>query len=582
MIFRIFYCTAIVLILFASCSTDEPRDDIERIVIRLQQEPARLNPILQLSSYETDLSEYVFISMGDYDPVTMKMMPVMIQSLPTAKMIDEGPHTGGVSYSMEIVPEAVWGNGEPITGRDVEFTFKAVNHPGVDTRGWKALMNDVIAVEQNPENPRQFSVITSGNYFLNLEAILSAEIYPSYFYDPQGLLEDISLSQLKSPGFADSLQARDAQFASFGETFSSIDFSKRTVQGAGPYRLSQWETGQYIILEKKENYWGDAYPDRSYLRANPQQIIFQILEDDATAVTQLKNGELDVISLSAAPHQVFDDLKNDQSSQGRYQFFTPDVLRFYYVAMNNDDPRLADVAVRKALNHLADVNQMIRQIEGGYARRINSIIHPSKQAYNDQLPDVDFNPQKAMALLEEAGWSDSNNDGTRDKRIDGKTYELDLRFFITGSNLSQSISTMLQEEASKAGISIDIINKEWRNTRSENLQTGDFEMTTLSVRQSPAPSDPFVYWHSEAIGLGGLNYSRYSNARADRLMEEIRTTLDEDRRLEAYRELQEVFYNDSPAILLYAPVERYVISSAFDPLISSKKPGYFANAFRLK
>lgn len=391
-----------------------------------------------------------------------------------------------------------------------------------------------------------------------------------------------SLSQIKNTAFTDSLQSNDPAFAKFAEDLSSVRFSREMVQGAGPYDLVTWEAGQYIILERKDNYWGKTYADCSFLKANTQQIIFQIMEDDATAVTQLKNDQLDIVSLSSAQYQIFDDLKNDETFSQRYNFYTPDIFQFYYLPMNNQDPRLADKVVRKALNYLTDVDRMVDQIEGGYARKINSIIHPSKVEYNHALPDIPFDVGQALAMLEEAGWTDTDGDGVRDKVINGRKEQLAFRIFITGSNLSQSIAALLQEESKKAGINIIIINKQYRQTKEENLDTGDFELTTLRVRQSPAKADPYPYWHSSSIGLGGQNISRYGNPAADQLIETIRTTLDNDERMQAYQDLQQVFYDDYPVILLYAPVERYVVSNKFEPVISSKKPGYFANAFRLK
>jgi len=179
--------------------------------------------------------------------------------------------------------------------------------------------------------------------------------------------------------------------------------------------------------------------------------------------------------------------------------------------------------------------------------------------------------------LESAGWIDSDDNGIRDKVINGRKEELSFRFHITGSFLSTSVSNIVKEACSNAGIEIEIIEKPWPPTRSENLVTGDFEMLVSRRTQSPVKDDPYIYYHSSSVGKGGANYARYSNPEADKHMELIRTTKDETIRRKAYMDLQEVIFEDEPVVFIYSPQLRIIHDKDITPVISSKRPGYFVN-----
>lgn len=578
--FQLFLPFLILVIGLGACSGPKQDLSMDRVVIRLAQEPNRLNPVLSRTSAEREVGEYLFLSLADYDPVTLELVPVLLTSLPSEREVKEGNGRSYAVFDMEILPEAVWSDGTGMTGSDLEFTIKMALHPGVSSPGWKQLLNNIDRVEVDEKNPAKFSVWTSGEYFLDKEAILTAEILERKHYDPNDVLGSTSINEMKNSQVTDSLIATNEAFAAIGQDFSSSLYSRENISSSGPYIMRNWESGQFIILERKENWWGNSL-DRTYLKANPDQIIFQIVEDNTTALTQLKSGSIDFASLGTAPYQIYDELKGDEDAAGKFNFETADIFRYYYILMNNNDIRLRHKEVRRALSYVLNVEQLINQLEGGYATITHSFIHPSKKEYNPVLKGLGYDISQAEKILDEGGWKDVNGDGIRDKSIDGTIHSLDFRFFITGSSLSQSIATILKEGAAQVGIDIEFVTKAYRNTLTENIVPGDFELTTLSTTQSAASTDPYMNWHSSSIGMGGRNFARFSNARADELIGIIRNTTEEEDRREAYNELQLILLEEQPVLFLYAPMERFVISKRLKPLLSAKRPGYYANAFTL-
>ena len=576
----------ILLTIIASCGEESVKTTstaIGDMVIQIHDEPQRLNPILATSQYETEVFEYMFVSLCDYDPENLSLVPVLTTEVPTGvEMIENGRKI--ISYDVTIVPEARWKDGSPITGYDFEFTLKLVALPSINCPAWKSLLPSISRVEVDAQDPKKFKVVMEDDYFLAKEGFLSAEIYPKYVYDNENYISDWSYSQMKSDtSFFNTISDDSkAKINALGEKFSSVEYSKGLgIEGAGPYELAAWETGQYLILERKKDWWGLAYPERSFLKANPDRIIFNFIADATISITQLKAGELDVASLSKVSSQIYADLKADESFASRFDFYTPSLFRIYYILLNNRDLRLSDVNVRQALAHVVDVDRIIAQQEGGFGQRTNSIIHPSKSIYNKNIDLMSYNVEKANQLLDQSDWKDTDGDGIRDKVINGIKEQMSLRFHITGSAISTLISSVLQESAKAVGIEIIPITKPNKNTQVENLIPGDFELSAQAITSSATLDDPFSFWHSTSTGLNGNNWSGYSNQKVDELIETIRQSTDEDKRIKAYFELQAEMADDQPVIFLYAPVEKFIVSKRFKPVMSSNRPGYFANAFEL-
>lgn len=572
---KLFILTAL-LSLYACKTNHDP--SLDKIVIRLEDEPESLNPMLGLSSASREVYEYIFLSLCDFEPSNTELVPVLLKELPKVIIRENGD----IAYEMEILPDAVWQDGKDITANDFVFTLKMAYNPRITSASWKQILSDIKDVEIDSQNLKKFSVLTSGEYFLNYEAIVTLELFPQHIYDRDRVLSKYDLASLGNQTVLDSLLVSDSSFVALGERFSSVEYGKNIVSGSGPYALKAWESGQFLILEKIENYWGEKYPNRVSLNAFPKQIIFQIVKDPNTALTLLKNDEIDYMDMTKIPYIAYNELKSDSIYSKKLEFHNPALYRYYYISLNNEDIRLRDKNVRQALCSIIDVDRLIAQVEGGYGQRILSVIHPKKPGTNLSLVPIQVDKQKAIKLLEDSNWKDSDKDGVRDKLIDGKKVSLSLRFFITGSDLSQSISAIFKESAKEIGVNIEVITKDFQATRVENLSTGDFEISTAAISPTEVRDDPFNSWHSSSIGKGGQNFSRYNNPEADSLMETIRSTKNETERSSAYLRLQEVMYYDYPVIFLYSPTLRIALDAEFIPIITTKRPGYLANAFKLE
>lgn len=571
-LYRLTLLSFLVVICVTACRRDQRSLKGGDIIIRLSKEPDRLHPLIFPNPTAREVYQYIFAPIADYDPISLDLTPILIKDIPE---VVEHPD-GKISYTLEFREEATWDDGSPVTAEDYLFTLKAVLHPGTQATAHRGFISNIADVVLYPDNPRKITIFYDEYYMLARETAIYLEVYPEKIYDPNFVLKNISFSEFKNKEILDEFMEKDTSFLKFADDFNSAYFSREMVSGAGPYRLAYWEANQTIVLERKENYWGDKL-NISYLKNNPDKIIFQVIPDEVAALIELKRDGLDVImNLSA---EAFEQLKSDTVFASNFDFFTPQLIRYYHIILNTKHPILQDKSVRRALAHMIDVDDLIQRIEYGHGLRVAGPINPAKAEYNEQLKLPEFNLENAKSILAFKGWSDMNGNGILDKRINDKLVDLELDLYITGSDLAKVIGSQLQSNAAKCGVKINVITKDFSLTRTENLNTGNFAMIPNVASQDLGLDDPYSRFHSDNAKPGGSNYSLYESAVADSLIQLIRTVKSTPERIRLFKEFQQVIYEDQPYIFLYVPMGRLVVSKRWQGFGTPKRPGYMANIF---
>ena len=572
----------VIALLFVSCGGDQAVSTTEdfSIKIGLKGDPERLNPMLSSGAINRQVFQYIFLPIADYDPINLELVPILVKEVPKPVKITEGKYVGGLSYQYEILPDALWSDGTAITAADYAFTVKAVMHPGVQASKWRNYVKEIVAINIDASNTKKFEVIVGREFILATEVTTTLQMYPAHVYDPSSSLLNVTLDQLKDEQWYTDTTAKDSSLVVFADAMNSNKYSREIVVGAGPYQLKDWKTNQYVVLDKIADYWGEAYPENVFLQAFANRLEFQIIADETSALSLLKSGKLDVLpNISSVG---FDGLQNDEKYANEFDFLSPQIMRYYYLLLNNRNPKLDDKNVRRALAHVVDVDEIIKNLEFGNASPTVGPIHPSKSYYNKNLNLIKFDIGKSQELLKASGWSDSNDNGVVDKMIDGKSTELELTIMISGSELGKKVALITQQNAIKAGIKINIEEILMRPMVKERIRPRNFDMAALVSTQDAAPVDPYSRWHTDLAVANGQNDSGFGSDRSDKLIEEIRQTTDAAKREPLYLELQEIIYDEQPVIFLYSPRERIIVSDRLQSSSSPKRPGYFANTFKLK
>lgn len=575
-----FLCFALIL-LISGCKQGRNNENQDfSVTIRIPRDPATLNPIKSSGTVENDISQYLFLSLADYDPATLDLVPVLIEAMPNPVRIDTGRLAGTVRFDCVMRKEAVWDNGSPVTGNDYLFTIKTIKHPDISANpALKSIFQVLRDVEISEDDPKRFFIYVESSYAQARELALIVPVYPEYLYDPDNALrkyelEDAELAGLKTPN-----TIRDSLSGAFVDRFNHMDCGRVLAGGANAYALAEWQTNQHIILRRKSDWWGHKLSHNSFFKANPSQITFKVIPDPNTAIVSLKSGQLDVLDQLDGLN--FSRLKEDGSLKGKFSFDSPGRLVYYFIGLNNHNPILKDKNVRKSLAHLMDVDLFIRNFEMGNGIRLQSPVLPFRSNYHKGLKPIVYDQAKAGNYLRNAGWIDSDKDGVLDKVINGKKTALKLRILIPGNELSKNLALMLQQNCREAGISIEIITKDPKLI-PQDIASRDFDLFPTGVSLGLYPEDLFQSWHSSNDFPGGSNRFGFNNPEADRLLEQLRETTETEASKRMMLEVQQLIYDEQPLIFLYMPTNNIVYNKNIGIKTSIKAPGFFANTFTNK
>jgi ABC-type transport system substrate-binding protein len=354
------------------------------------------------------------------------------------------------------------------------------------------------------------------------------------------------------------------------------------IVGCGPYLLERWETGQQVVLRRKARWWADTLEGVAY-EAYPDKLIYRVINDPNTAITNLKAQKLDV--MNAIPAKDFVQLKANTGFTTHFSLHTPPMFAYSYIGLNmrpqGRPPVFTDRRVRRALAHLLDVDMLIKKFSYGMAQRITGPLYPMQRgSYNDTLPPILYDPAKAAQLLDEAGWIDQDGDGIREKMIDGRKVNLEFEILTNaGNEVRLQIARILQQEAQKVGIKVNITSLDW-SIFLERTKKHDFDAYIGGWIGSHNPQDLKQIWHTKSWAEGGSNYVGFGNDETDRIIELSREELDKTRRDSLYRLFHAIVYEEQPYIFLTAPYERIAIHKRFRNAYTSPiRPGFFPSGF---
>ncbi|HJX09467.1 MAG TPA: peptide-binding protein [Candidatus Binatia bacterium] len=493
-------------------------------------DPEQLNPLTSNDASASEILQYIFQSLLTRDPRSLELKPLIAVARPAISADRR-------RYTFTIRRDAHFQDGTPLSGEDVLFSIKAIKCPLVNAPFLRVYFDSVVDARLLGEFTIQFSI--KEPYFLNESVLGGIDVLPRHYYDPGNLLKDVTLADLRKP--ADQLSANIKKFAEdFNKNFS------RNPMGSGPYKFQSWRTGREIDLMRDEKYWGygQAGVDQPYLDRYKYRIINNL---DAALVT-LKSGGLDEMNLNPVQHTRGTGSERFKSEFQKYDYFAPN---YSYIGWNNEHPIFRDKRVRKAMTYFTNRKQMVRTILFGLGEVVEGPIYFFRPEYDKSLRSYDYNPKKGLELLQQAGWSDSDGDGILDKVVDGR--KVPFRFEIkvnAGNTTRKSVALVLQDELKKHGIAAAVRELDWTIFLAD-VKVQKFDAILLGWAMSVNEPDAYQVWHSSQAANKGSNHISFKNARADRILEQYRREFDERKRIELYREFQQILSDEQPYTFLF-------------------------------
>jgi peptide/nickel transport system substrate-binding protein len=234
-------------------------------------------------------------------------------------------------------------------------------------------------------------------------------------------------------------------------------------------------------------------------------------------------------------------------------------LKYVYLGFNLKIPLFADRRFRQAIAYAIDKREIIDGVLLGMGRAATGPFPPFSWAYDPSVKDFPHDPAKAVQLLAELGWKDTNGDGYLDKN--GRPLEFTL-LSNQGNKMRELTAEILQAQLRKVGIKVHVRIIEWSSLVHQFIDKRNFEAIIMGWSVSRDP-DQYVIWHSSQTKEGQYNFVSYSNPLVDRLLEEGRRTFDQKKREEIYRRMHRIMAEDQPYVFLYYPESLVVVHKRF-------------------
>jgi peptide/nickel transport system substrate-binding protein len=501
------------------------------LVIHSLSDPEQLNPLTSNDAGASEVLGFVFESLLTRDPRTLEIEPYVAEARPEIS-------PDKLIYTFKIQQDARFQDGRPITGEDVLFSVKAIKCPFVNAPFLRVYFNSLIDAELL--DPYTIRFTTKERYFKNESVLGGILLLPRHHYDPDNLLGGISVRTL-----AQDPVKLPAEVKRFGEQFNKN--YNRNPLGSGPYKFNRWKTGSEVELVRDIHYWGNGKKkiDQPHL----DRLKFRIINNMDAALNRLKSGSLDFIE-ALQPVQAVRGTSSNRFQQyfKKYEYYAP---TYTYFGWNNDHPIFRDKRVRQAMTYFTDRKLIVKSVLFGLGEVVDSHIYLFRPEYDKSIVGYPFDPEKARALLAEAGWKDSDGDGVLDKVIDGKRVPFKFEIKVNSGNaLRKSVALVLLDELKKHGIDASVRELDWTIFLND-VKNHQFDAVVLGWQMPTDEPDAYQVWHSSQAANKGSNAISYKNARVDEILELYRREFDEQKRIALYKEFQQILHEEQPYTFLF-------------------------------
>lgn len=482
------------------------------------QEFDTLNPLYTNMWFSSNTHQIFNAWAWDFDDQN-EPRPVLVKEIPSTS--NGGISADGRVITMQLRDDLVWSDGTPLTAKDFIFTYEMT----IDPKNSVAAVSPYDLIETIEAPDERTVVITFTDPYAPWVGTLWHGIIPEHVLRP--------------------VFERDG-------TLDKADWNRAPTVGCGPFVFAEWESGSFARFVANENYWlGRPILDEIFIRFVP---------DDASQKAALVNGDgdlgtffsySDIEELEKASIEVL--VVQSGYNEGWYFHLDPE----------NSHPALQDVRVRQAIAYGFDRFALNNDLLLGLTKPAST--------YWDNTPYVDpslqpypYDVEKAKALLDEAGWVDSNGDGTRDK--DG--VELVLSYATTTREIRQDTQAVAQQELGAIGIKFDLVNYDsdiFFSGYGEGGPVAKGEHDLFQYSTSPSFPDPDSSdWLCSEIPSdekpSGTNWSAICDEALDALFQKQATQVDFAARQATFHQITKYLFDNAYWVGLWQDPDLWGIS----------------------
>ncbi|MEG0309598.1 MAG: ABC transporter substrate-binding protein [Eubacterium sp.] len=452
----------------AGCGGKTQKADEANTLVYGSQDYAAINPAL---FEHGEINLLLFAGLTAHDE-TDKVVPGMAEKWEW----DEATKT----YTFHIRDGITWQDGKKFTAEDVKFTLDAIMKPD-NASEIASNYEDITKIEIPDEKTVKISLKAPNVAMLDY---LTIGILPKHLLD--------------------------------GKDMATDDFNRKPI-GTGPYKLVSWDKGQSITMEKFDNYYAGA--------PKIDKVIFKIVEDTKARAMQLKSGEIDMAQVPPNDAKQFE-------GNGDFKIYDMKTADYRGILYNFNNPLFKNNReLPNALSTAIDRQAIIDSVLLGQGQIAYSPLQAG--AYNNpSIEKYDYNPAKAQAALEAAGWV-KGSDGIYEKNGTKLSFKINIS---EGDQVRVDIANICAQNLQAIGVDAKV---------SVNAETDWAGQETFLVGWG-SPFDPDDHTYKIFGTDKGSNYNGYSNPKVDELLKKARETEDDSLRKQYYNEFQVELSKDLP------------------------------------
>ncbi len=466
------------------------------IVVGMRSDFGGFNPITSDALYSMELMNYaLFTPLVQYDE-DLSVRPYLAESW---------EEQGDTAVVFRLRTDVTWHDGRRVTAEDVKFTFDRAKAPESASLLGSAFLAEVETATVMDSFTIRFDYVRP-----HAQALEDFWWAPA----PKHLLENIAPADLRSAPYS------------------------RAPVGSGPYRLTQWEASRQLVIEPYAD-----FPEALGGPGAAQRVVFRIIPEASTMLTELVTGGVHV-DLPVMPDQT----NQVEESTGTELLSFPG-RTVYFVGWNNRRPPFDDVRVRRALAMAIDRQEIIDALLYGQGQVATSTVPPWHPLYPNDVEPLTRDLGAAQQLLEEAGWSDANNDGVREK--DGQPLEFEL--LTSDDALRRAVVEVLQAQLREVGARANIRVTEFQTMLAAH-RGRDFDaiFTNWVLDNFQVASAPYALLHSDFASVeSSANRSSVSIPELDGLIERAAAATDPAAARLAWADFTQVIQSQQPMTFMF-------------------------------
>ncbi|HYG57165.1 MAG TPA: ABC transporter substrate-binding protein [Symbiobacteriaceae bacterium] len=472
------------------------------LIMVMDKDPDNFNPILSSSAYGSQVHGQVYATLFEFNE-KWEPTPYVAESWqasPDAK-----------TWTIKIRQGVKFHDGSDLTADDVVFTYKSI-------------------MDKEYTGPRSSNVAYIKDISAPDKNTVKVELTEPY----APILQDLNLGILSKKLF-EGTPAKD---------MDKLAVTMKPV-GAGPYKFVEYVRGQYVTLERNENWFmSQAHNGAPFIKT----LRMKVIPESATKQAAIENGEIDV----ATPDPK-DVARLEKEFANKLNFVNYERNGWGYMTLNVTRPHLDNKLVRQALTYGLDRQSIITGLMDGRAVIPTGPIPPVSWAADPEMKAWPYDPAKAKQLLEQAGYK-MNAQGIMEKG----GQPLKLGFYASSGNaLIEGIASIAKKNWKDIGVDLDVQLMDFNALTDNYMKPGKFDVSFSGFSLGLDPNQMTLF-HSSAVS--GFNRGRYSSAKVDELLEQGVRESDPTKRKAIYSEYQKTLVDDAPVILVYANKYTDVVS----------------------